>query len=188
MLDLKRRGRDVRCLCRGLEEWIIPTLARFNVKGERRDGRIGIWVARLRTAGRTRSRAIGVRVRRWVSFHGVALNVDPDLDHFPGIVPCGIGGTGSPALARLGITASMAEVDIALRAEFDDVFRARRLRASRITDARPFREAAARHSRGSGRGPGRVLSGTAAAELTRAEFLDEIRAAMLTKSASRTSR
>ena len=105
-----------------LEEWIIAALARFNVKGERRDGRIGVWIA---TAGGREDKiaAIGVRVRRWVSYHGVALNVDPDLDQFRGIVPCGITpSTGVTSLAQLGITASMAEVDIALRATFDGVF------------------------------------------------------------------
>jgi len=125
MLDLNRFGRDVRCHVWRLEEWMIAALARFNVRGERRDGRIGIWVA---AAGGREDKiaAIGVRVRRWVSYHGVALNVDPDLDHFRGIIPCGIApaatGHGVTSLAKLGITASMADVDIALRATFDDVF------------------------------------------------------------------
>ena len=125
MLDLDRRGRDVRCHVRRLEEWIIATLACFNVKGERRDGRVGVWIARC--DGRDdKIAAIGVRVRRWVSYHGVALNVDPDLDHFRGIIPCGIApeasGHGVTSLARLGIAASMAEIDEALRASFDAVF------------------------------------------------------------------
>ena len=125
MLDLNRFGRDVRCHVWRLEEWMIAALARFNVRGERRDGRIGIWVAA--SDGREdKIAAIGVRVRRWVSYHGVALNVDPDLDNFRGIVPCGIApaatGQGVTSLAKLGITASMADVDIALRATFDDVF------------------------------------------------------------------
>jgi lipoyl(octanoyl) transferase len=125
MLDLNRFGRDVRCHVWRLEEWMISALARFNVRGERRDGRIGIWVAA--SDGREdKIAAIGVRVRRWVSYHGVALNVDPDLDNFRGIVPCGIApaatGHGVTSLAKLGITASMADVDIALRATFDDVF------------------------------------------------------------------
>ena len=125
MLDLDRFGRDVRCHVWRLEEWIIAALARFNVKGERRDGRIGVWIA-TPGGGENKIAAIGVRVRRWVSYHGVALNADPDLDHFRGIVPCGIApeatGHGVTSLARLGITASMAEVDIALRAAFDDAF------------------------------------------------------------------
>jgi lipoyl(octanoyl) transferase len=125
MLDLERHGRDVRCHVWRLEEWMIRTLARFNVKGERRDGRIGVWIAG--PGGRDdKIAAIGVRVRHWVSYHGVALNVDPDLEHFRGIVPCGIepeiSGHGVTSLARLGITASMPEVDIALRTTFDEVF------------------------------------------------------------------
>jgi lipoyl(octanoyl) transferase len=121
MLDLGRRDRDVRCHVWRLEEWMIRTLARLNVRGERRDGRVGIWVA----GGDGREEkigAIGVRVRHWVSYHGVALNVDPELDHFRGIVPCGVSEHGVTSLARLGIAASMAEVDIALRATFDGVF------------------------------------------------------------------
>jgi lipoyl(octanoyl) transferase len=125
LLDLERFGRDVRCHVWRLEEWIIAALARFGVKGERRDGRIGVWVAA--NDGRDdKIAAIGVRVRRWVSYHGVALNVAPDLDNFRGIVPCGIApeisGHGVTSLARLGVAASMAEVDVALRTTFDDVF------------------------------------------------------------------
>ena len=127
MLDLERRGdRDVRCHVWRLEEWVIATLARFNVNGERRDGRVGVWVAVRAVRGREdKIAAIGVRVRRWVTYHGLALNVDPDLDHYRGIVPCGIdpaSGHGVTSLARLGIVASMAEIDIALRATFDEVF------------------------------------------------------------------
>jgi lipoyl(octanoyl) transferase len=121
MLDLNRFGRDVRCHVWRLEEWMIAALARFNVRGERRDGRIGVWVAGSSERD-DKIAAIGVRVRRWVSYHGVALNVDPDLDHFRGIVPCGITQHGVTSLARVGITASMAEVDIALRATFGQVF------------------------------------------------------------------
>jgi lipoyl(octanoyl) transferase len=125
MLDLDRQGRDVRCHVWRLEEWMIRALARFNVKGERRDGRIGVWIARPGGL-EDKIAAIGVRVRHWVSYHGVALNVDPDLEHFGGIVPCGIepetSGHGVTSLAQLGITASMADVDIALRATFDEVF------------------------------------------------------------------
>jgi len=127
MLDLNNHGRDVRCHVWRLEEWMIRTLARFNVRGERRDGRIGVWIAG--SGGREdKIAAVGVRVRHWVSYHGVALNIDPDLDHFRGIVPCGVdpetAGHGVTSLARLGITASMAEIDTALRATFDDIFAA----------------------------------------------------------------
>jgi lipoyl(octanoyl) transferase len=125
MLDLGRRDRDVRCHVWRLEEWMIRTLARFNVRGERRDGRVGIWVAGRDRPGDQREdkiAAIGVRVRHWVSYHGVALNLAPELDHFRGIVPCGVSEHGVTSLARLGVTASMAEVDIALRTTFDEVF------------------------------------------------------------------
>jgi lipoyl(octanoyl) transferase len=123
--DRGRDRRDVRCHVWRLEEWMIRTLARFNVAGERREGRVGVWVAR-RDGGDDKIAAIGVRVRRWVSYHGVALNLDPDLDHYRGIVPCGISsessGHGVTSLARLGIIATMAELDTALRATFDIVF------------------------------------------------------------------
>jgi lipoyl(octanoyl) transferase len=121
MLDFDRFGHDIGCHVWRLEEWIIASLARFNIKGERRGGRIGVWIA---PAGGREDKiaAIGVRVRRWVSYHGVALNIDPDLDHFRGIVPCGITQHGVTSLAQLGITASMADVDIALRATFERVF------------------------------------------------------------------
>jgi lipoyl(octanoyl) transferase len=119
-LDTPQRGRDVRCHVWRLEEWIIATLARFNIQGERREGRIGVWVAG-RDGREDKIAAIGVRVRHWVSYHGVALNVDPDLEHFRGIVPCGIAEHGVTSLAALGITASMAEVDIALRDTFEEV-------------------------------------------------------------------
>jgi lipoyl(octanoyl) transferase len=121
MLDLDRRGRDVRCHVWRLEEWIIAALARFNVRGERREGRVGVWIAG-RSGREDKIAAIGVRVRHWVSYHGVALNVDPDLDNYRGIVPCGIREHGVTSLAQLGITASMAEVDMVLRATFDGVF------------------------------------------------------------------
>jgi lipoyl(octanoyl) transferase len=125
MLDLERWGRDVRCHVWRLEEWVIATLARFSIRGERREGRVGVWV--IGQDGREdKIAAIGVRVRRWVTYHGLALNVDPDLDHYRGIVPCGVdpaaSGHGVTSLARLGITASMAEVDMALRATFGEVF------------------------------------------------------------------
>jgi lipoyl(octanoyl) transferase len=121
MLDLDRRDRDVRCHVHRLEEWMIRTLARFSVKGERRDGRVGIWVVRPGGA-EEKIAAIGVRVRRWVTYHGVALNVDPELDHYRGIVPCGIADHGVTSLARLGIAATMSEVDDALRATFAEIF------------------------------------------------------------------
>ena len=121
MLDLQKRGADLRAYVRDLEEWLIRTLQRFNVKGERRDGRVGIWIAE---GGGKESKiaAIGVRVRHWVSFHGVSLNVDPDLSHYRGIVPCGISEYGVTSLAALGITATMPEVDAALKAAFAEVF------------------------------------------------------------------
>lgn len=121
MLDLRRRGADVRAYVRGLEEWLIRTLAGFGVAGERRAGRVGIWIDE--GGGReSKIAAIGVRVRHWVSFHGVALNVDPDLGHYRGIVPCGISEHGVTSLARLGVGADMAAVDRALRRSFAEVF------------------------------------------------------------------
>src|SRR5690606_18707294 len=121
LLDLRARGLGVHAYVRALEDWLIRTLARFNVTGERREGRVGIWVDR--GGGREEKiAAIGVRVRRWVSYHGIALNVDPDLSHFGGIVPCGIAEHGVTSLAALGLPVGMAEVDMALRAAFDEVF------------------------------------------------------------------
>ena len=122
MLDLTRRDRDVGCHVWRLEEWMIRVLARFGIAGERREGRIGVWVAH---GGREdKIAAIGVRVRRWVTYHGAALNVDPDLGNYAGIVPCGISGYGITSLAALGVKATMADVDAALRATFDEVFAA----------------------------------------------------------------
>lgn len=120
MLDLKRRGADVRAFVHDLEEWLIRALAQFNVKGERRQGRVGIWVAR--GSHEDKIAAIGVRVRRWVTFHGVSLNVDPDLTHFSGIVPCGVSEHGVTSLHDLGLLVSMADVDVALRTAWDEVF------------------------------------------------------------------
>ena len=120
MLDLKRRNPDVRAYVRDLEEWLIRALAAFGVKGERREGRVGIWVAR--GAREDKIAALGVRVRRWTTFHGVALNVNPDLSHFTGIVPCGVRAHGVTSLADLGIAATMAEADAALKSAFEDVF------------------------------------------------------------------
>ncbi len=120
MLDLKSRKPDVRAYVRDLEEWLIQALAEFNVKGERRDGRVGIWVQRGNREDKIA--ALGVRIKRWVSFHGVALNVDPDLSHFAGIVPCGVKAHGVTSLADLGIVASMADVDVALKRSFGKIF------------------------------------------------------------------
>jgi lipoyl(octanoyl) transferase len=123
MLDLKRRGMDVRCFVAALEEWMIRTLARFNLEGERRAGRVGIWIDDGQ--GReSKIAAIGVRVRQWVTYHGVALNVDPDLAHYRGIVACGIRGHGVTSLVAQGITVGMAEVDAALKASFEPAFAA----------------------------------------------------------------
>ena len=127
MLDLtKPHGRvpaqDIRGYVNGLEEWMIRTLDRFNIKGERRPGRVGIWVADPARGTEAKIGAIGVRVSRWVSWHGIALNVDPNLDHFGGIVPCGISEYGVTSLADLGIAATMHDADIALKAAWDEVF------------------------------------------------------------------
>ena len=127
MLDLNRRhgrvpAQDIRCYVNGLEEWLIRTLDRFNVKGERREGRIGIWVADPASGLESKIGAIGVRVTRWVSWHGVALNVEPDLTHFGGIVPCGLPQFGVTSLAALGIPATLHDADVALRAAWDEVF------------------------------------------------------------------
>jgi lipoyl(octanoyl) transferase len=120
MLDLKRRKPDVRAYVHDLEQWLIEALAEFNVKGERREGRVGIWVQRgLRE---DKIAALGVRIKRWVTFHGVALNVDPDLSHFSGIVPCGVRAHGVTSLADLGVPVSMADVDVALKKSFTKVF------------------------------------------------------------------
>jgi lipoyl(octanoyl) transferase len=121
MLDLRGREQDVRCYVHQLEEWVIRTLARFQVRGERRDGRVGIWVVRP-SGSEEKIAAIGVRVRRWVTYHGLALNVDPELEHYRGIVPCGIAGHGVTSLAELGVTATIEEVDAALRGTFAEVF------------------------------------------------------------------
>ena len=121
MLDLNRRGADIRRYICQLEDWLIRTLAHFGVEGGRRNGRVGIWVDR--GGGREdKIAAIGVRVRRWVTFHGIALNIDPDLSHFDGIVPCGIRQHGVTSLWALGHTPTMAEVDMALKTEFEAVF------------------------------------------------------------------
>jgi lipoyl(octanoyl) transferase len=122
MLDLTKRDRDVGCHVWRLEEWMIRVLARFGVTGERREGRIGIWVARGRSEDKIG--AIGVRVRHWVTYHGLALNVAPDLANYAGIVPCGISAHGVTSMAALGVNTTMADIDAALRETFDDVFAA----------------------------------------------------------------
>ena len=127
MLDLTRphgsvRPRDVRAFVQGLEEWLIRTLDRFNVRGDRRNGRVGIWVADPAAGTEAKIAAIGVRVTRWVSWHGVALNVEPNLSHFTGIVPCGIPEHGVTSLQALGLPVTMADADVALRAAWDEVF------------------------------------------------------------------
>jgi len=123
MLDLKARGGDLRAFVSGLEAWLIATLADFGIKGEVRADRVGVWV---RHHGREdKIAAIGVRVRRWVTYHGIALNVAPDLDHFKGIVPCGIREHGVTSLAALGIDAPMADVDAMLKARFAEAMPAR---------------------------------------------------------------
>ncbi len=120
MLDLKRRGADVRAFVAGLEDWIIATLAEMHVMGERREDRVGVWVRR--GTREDKIAAIGIRVRRWVSFHGVSLNVDPDLTHFTGIVPCGVSEHGVTSLVDLGLPVTMAEADAALKRTFEKVF------------------------------------------------------------------
>jgi lipoyl(octanoyl) transferase len=124
MLDVGRRGRDVRQFVCGLENWVIDTLAAFNVHGERRAGRVGVWVSRPDSAGpdgapvEDKIAAIGVKLRRWVSFHGLSINVEPDLSHFDGIIPCGIRDHGVTSLVDLGLPVMMADLDIALKATF----------------------------------------------------------------------
>lgn len=126
MLDLRRRGCDVRRFVHDLETWIIAALARFNVRGERRDGRVGIWIDRSRTGGppgrEDKIAAIGVRLRHWISYHGIAINVEPDLSHFEGIVPCGVTEHGVTSLVDLGLPVALADVDVALEAAFAEVF------------------------------------------------------------------
>jgi lipoyl(octanoyl) transferase len=124
MIDLKQRRNDVRRYVHDLEEWIIRTLARFNIRGERRADRIGVWVVRPDRPAPAEDKiaAIGVRVRHWVAFHGISINVDPDLSHFHGIVPCGIQGYGVTSLVDLGLPVTLADLDVALRQAFDEVF------------------------------------------------------------------
>ncbi|ATG46155.1 lipoate-protein ligase B [Celeribacter ethanolicus] len=129
MLDLNTRGKDVRKFVADMEAWVIAALAEFNVTGEIREGRVGVWVVRedkpLTITGakpEDKIAAIGLRVRKWVSFHGLSINVEPDLSHFGGIVPCGIRDHGVTSLVDLGLPVTMEDVDIALRRAFDEVF------------------------------------------------------------------
>ncbi len=127
MLDVAARGRDVRCFVRDLENWVIAALAEFNVTGEIRPGRVGVWVERpekpVNQDGSVREdkvAALGIRLRKWVSFHGLSINVEPDLSHFDGIVPCGITDHGVTSLVDLGLPVTMGDVDLALRRTFED--------------------------------------------------------------------
>lgn len=129
MLDLNKRGKDVRRFVKQLEEWVIAALAEFNVHGEIRDGRVGVWVRRndkpLTASGQPaedKVAAIGLRLRKWVSFHGISINVEPDLEHFSGIVPCGITEHGVTSLVDLGLPVTLVDVDTALRNTFSEVF------------------------------------------------------------------
>lgn len=121
MMDLRQRGSDLRQYVHNLEEWLIQTLARFDIKGERREGRVGIWVAD-KNGSENKIAAIGVRVRKWVTFHGVALNVNPDLEKFSGIVPCGLTTHGVTSLKTQGVNVPITEVDTALVEEFTRIF------------------------------------------------------------------
>jgi lipoyl(octanoyl) transferase len=136
MLDLKRRRPDVRAYVAGLEQWIIRTLAAFNVRGERREDRVGVWVKRPdKGAGHEdKIAAIGVRLRRWVSFHGIAINVEPELSHFQAIVPCGVVDPryGVTSLVDLGLPVTMEDVDVALRQAFGEVFGATAMRLPEV--------------------------------------------------------
>ncbi|WP_116654184.1 lipoyl(octanoyl) transferase LipB [Pelagibacterium sediminicola] len=124
MLDLRQRGRDVRCLVEGLENWVIDTLAAFNVRGEKREGRVGVWVKRPERGpfAEDKIAAIGVRVSKWVSFHGISFNVSPDLGHYSGIIPCGITDQGVTSLEDLGHIVSMEEVDSVMKSAFERHF------------------------------------------------------------------
>ena len=133
MLDVSERGRDVRCFVRDLEAWAIATLAEFNLTGHIREGRVGVWIERpdkprLPSGGVAEDKiaAIGIRLRKWVSFHGLSINVEPDLDHFDGIVPCGITDHGVTSLVDLGLPVTMDDVDVALHRSFETVMQAKR--------------------------------------------------------------
>lgn len=129
MLDVGKRGRDVRCFVQDLERWVIATLGEFGLTGHIRDGRVGVWIDRPDKKrlpdgkiAEDKIAAIGIRLRKWVSFHGISINVEPDLSHFDGIVPCGITQYGVTSLVDLGLPVTMDDLDVALRQSFDDVF------------------------------------------------------------------
>jgi lipoyl(octanoyl) transferase len=129
MLDLKRRRQDVRAFVAALEAWVIGTLDRFNIKGERREDRVGVWVQRPErpspvpgAIAEDKIAAIGIRLRKWVSFHGISINVEPDLSHYGGIVPCGVTEHGVTSLVDLGLPVTMDDLDVALKAKFETVF------------------------------------------------------------------
>ena len=129
LLDLNKRGKDVRAFVQQLERWIIATLDRFNVRGETREGRVGVWVERHErpllpdgSCAEDKIAALGIRLRKWVSFHGLSINVEPDLSHFDGIVPCGIDQHGVASLVDLGLPVTLQDVDVALQQEFGNVF------------------------------------------------------------------
>lgn len=129
MLDLNKREKDVRAFVKKLENWVIGTLNSFNVKGKIRDGRVGVWVQRPKNAkssdgsvSEDKIAAIGIRLRKWVSFHGISINVEPDLEHFAGIVPCGIADHGVTSLADLGLAVTMADLDVELAKQFKEIF------------------------------------------------------------------
>lgn len=129
MLDLNRRGRDVRCFVHTMEAWVIATLAEFGIRGERRQGRVGVWITRpdkpALPDGSPREdkiAAIGIKLRRWISFHGISINVEPDLSHFDGIVPCGIQDHGVTSLVDLGLPVTLQDVDVALMRSFETAF------------------------------------------------------------------
>ncbi|MEP5732218.1 MAG: lipoyl(octanoyl) transferase LipB [Sulfitobacter sp.] len=129
MLDVAKRGRDVRCFVRDLEAWVIETLAQFNLRGEIRPGRVGVWIERPDKAplpdgsiAEDKIAAIGIRLRKWISYHGISINVEPELSHFDGIVPCGIMDHGVTSLVDLGLPVTMDDLDVALRDSFEVVF------------------------------------------------------------------
>ncbi|RFU12884.1 lipoyl(octanoyl) transferase LipB [Rhodobacteraceae bacterium W635] len=129
LLDVGARGRDVRAFVQQMEDWVIATLAEFNLRGEKRDGRVGVWVPRPDkpplpdgTPREDKIAALGVRLTKWVSYHGLSINVEPDLSHFDGIVPCGISGHGVTSLVDLGLPVTLADVDVALEKTFAQVF------------------------------------------------------------------
>lgn len=129
MLDLARHGKDVRKFVEKIEDWVIATLDEFNVKGEKREGRVGVWVVRPDkppnadgTPREDKIAAVGLRLHKWVSFHGISINVEPELDHFDGIVPCGIQGHGVTSLVDLGLPVTLEDVDLALKRTFPKVF------------------------------------------------------------------